>query len=106
MSEMTVCGMERAVMREMADQRRHERAGNPGNGMDDRTASIIIGRDQARKLRLHWLREKVLGRKSPAERARRAIENAWAMIWALGHCWVEMGETVGFWEVVRDEDQC
>lgn len=35
---------------------------------------------------------------------RRALENAWAMLWAMAHCWAEMGETLGLWEIIREDD--
>ncbi len=43
-------------------------------------------------------------RRGPVKRALRAIEGAWALVWATVSCWVEIGETLGLWERVYDED--
>lgn len=82
---------------------------------EELTGEIAIERDRAdinlkarcRLLgdRLDGLKESLTGRRSPAARARRALENAWAMIWAIGKCWVEIGETLGFWERIEGDEE-
>lgn len=44
-------------------------------------------------------------RRGPVGRALRAVENGWAMLWAVCHCWIEIGETLGLW-VRIDDEQC
>lgn len=40
----------------------------------------------------------------PIRRALRAVENAWAMIWATAKCMPEIGESLGFWEIIREDE--
>ena len=52
---------------------------------------------------LHWF---VGHRRGPVKRALRAIENAWAFVWAVtfGGVWVDIGETLGLWEKIEDDE--
>ena len=52
---------------------------------------------------LHWF---VCHRRGPVKRALRAIGNVWAMFWAVtfGGVWVEIGETLGLWERIEDDE--
>lgn len=53
--------------------------------------------------RLDMMRRSLTARKSPARRAARAIEDAWAMAWALGKCLPEIGERLGLWRYEGDD---
>lgn len=52
---------------------------------------------------LHWF---VCHRRGPVKRALRKIENAWAFVWAVtfGGVWVDIGETLGLWERIDDDE--
>lgn len=103
-----------AVKAEMARQREALNA-EMDSMREELTGEIAVERDRAdinlkarcRLLgeRLDGLHKNLFGRKSPAARARRAMENAWAMIWAIGKCWVEIGETLGFWERIEGDEE-
>lgn len=68
--------------------------------MDDRTRVICRSRNNLLADRLRWLETPLC--RGPVKRALDALENAWAMIWAIGHCWPEMGERLGLWERIED----
>ena len=52
---------------------------------------------------LHWF---VCSRRGPVKRALRKIENAWAFVWAVtfGGVWVDIGQTLGLWERIEDDE--
>lgn len=52
--------------------------------------------------KVEMLRKYMMCRRGPIRRALNAIETAWGMIWAIAHCWPEMGETAGLW--VKEDD--
>lgn len=103
-----------AVKAEMARQREALNA-EMDSMREELTGEIAVERDRAdinlkarcRLLddRLETLKKNLTGRKGPAARACRALENAWAMIWAIGKCWVEIGETLGFWERIEGDEE-
>lgn len=41
----------------------------------------------------------------PVRKLLRKLESAWAMIWAVAHCWPEMGESLGLWERIEEDGQ-
>lgn len=72
--------------------------------MDDRTKVICHSRD---RLRAQLLRAIVNPpRRSLMWKVKDAVEMAWAFVWALtfGGVWVEMGERLGLWERVDNEE--
>ncbi len=56
----------------------------------------------SRELALKLDRAMPARRRGPVRRALRAIENGWAMAWAICHCWAEIGERLGLWVIERD----
>lgn len=81
----------------------HRSAEAARDRMDDRTKVICRSRNRLMGARLDELKESVFGRRSPVKRALRAVENVWAMIWAICHCWRDMGENAGLWVDERKE---
>ena len=48
--------------------------------------------------KLEMMRRQMMRKRGPVWRLIRKIETAWAMLWAITHCWPEMGENAGLWE--------
>lgn len=101
MACMTRDGLEAAEVRRTRNE--HCRLGGLP-GMDERTAVICGSRNRMLGEKLELVRDMVFGRRGILKRAARMIENAWAMLWAVGHCWVEIGEGLGLWERVHDDE--
>lgn len=40
----------------------------------------------------------------PVKRALRCLESAWAMAYGIVKCLPEIGETLGLWEIIREEE--
>ena len=76
-------------------------------GMDDRTKLICRSRDRYAGKSLKAIREMVNGKRGIVKRIMGGIETAWAFVWAvtIGGVWVEMGERLGLWERIEDEDK-
>ena len=75
-----------------------------GDRMDERTALICHSRD---RLRAKMLKQVTAPkRRGLVRRVMDAIELAWAYAWALtfGMVWVEIGERLGLWERIDDEE--
>lgn len=64
-------------------------------------------RNEQLEKRLVWIHDQIFGRRGCLKRLCRGVENAWAMVWAItaGKCWIEIGERLGLWEAINDEDQ-
>lgn len=75
-------------------------SGTPG--MDDRTRVICRSRNGFAGRRLAEISRMVHADKGPIRKGVCAVQNAWAMLWAVtaGGCWVEMGERLGLWMYV------
>lgn len=69
--------------------------------MDDRTRIICKSRNGFMGRSLAYMRTPY--KRGPLQRLAAALENAWAMLWAIWHCWPEMGETLGMWVDLRKE---
>lgn len=82
---------------------------------EELTGEIAVERDRAEiqhRARCRLLGEKLdgltrtlAGRKSPVRRAKRAAENAWAMVWGTVMCLPEIGERLGLWVREWPEDE-
>ena len=55
--------------------------------------------------KLAMMREQLMSKRGPVRRMQTAIETAWAMAWAIVHCLPEIGEKLGFWEIIREEEE-
>lgn len=71
--------------------------------MDDRTRIICRSRNGFMGRNLAYMRTPY--KRGLLERLAGAIEDAWAMLWAMVHCLPEMGEHLGLWERI-DHDSC
>lgn len=90
-----------AVKAEMARQReQYER-----ELQVERDRADIKEQHLARALAANLSRVTEKKRLGPVRRILRTAESAWAMVWAVCHCWAEMGETLGLWEYVGEEDE-
>lgn len=54
--------------------------------------------------RLETFTASLTHRRGPVKRALRSIENAWAMAYGIVKCLPEIGETLGLWEIIREEE--
>ncbi len=97
------CDQMRMVEREITIARAERAAHCRPEGMDDRTKVICRSRNRMLGRSLAELNEAAFGRRGILKRAARLVENAWAMLWAVGHCWAEIGEAMGLW--VREDEQ-
>lgn len=82
---------------------------------DELEAQIAIERDRAdvntgkrnefQAKYLDVVLSSIAGKRGPLKRILGTVENAWAMAWAICHCWPEMGETAGMWVDERKEGE-
>lgn len=102
-----------AVKAEM--QRQKEAMNAEMDSMRDELADeIAIERDRAdinararfRLLgdRLEAFTASLTHKRGPVKRALRVIENAWAMAYGITKCLPEIGERLGLWEIIREEE--
>ena len=75
-------------------------------GMDDRTMVICRSRNRLLGESLTRVRDMACGRRGLAKRILNGIETAWAFVWAVtfGGVWVEIGETLGLWERIEEDE--
>lgn len=75
-------------------------------GMDDRTKVICKSRNRYAGKSLKAIREMVNGKCGIGTRIARGIETVWAFVWAVtfGGVWIEMGERLGLWERIEDDE--
>lgn len=107
---------DRVVEAAMAEMARQKEALNAemDSMREQLTGEIAVERDRADIQyrarccllgeRLDALKASLMRRRGPVRRAMRAIENSWAMIWATAKCLPEIGERLGLWEIIREED--
>lgn len=55
--------------------------------------------------KLAMMREQMMRKHGPIGRMLKRIESAWAMAWAIVHCLPEIGESLGFWEIIREDEE-
>lgn len=97
------CDQMRMVEKEIRRARAERAAHCKVDGMDDRTKVICRSRNRMLSRSLAELNEAAFGHRGLLKRAAQLFENAWAMLWAVGHCWAEIGEAMGLWE--REDEQ-
>lgn len=79
-------------------------------------AELAVQRDRAdiqtrtsNRLRKSWLNafvKNLTRRRGPIWRVKNAVATVWAYIWALtiGGVWIEMGERLGLWERIEEDE--
>lgn len=72
----------------------------------ERARSIEENRNDRLAKRLPKFLNEIMPKRGPLKHLKNAVSIAWGMVWAItfGGVWIEMGETLGLWEYVGDEE--